>query len=196
CGASQIPSLRGREMQDHNARMCAAVAVVNEVFSKKYFANEDPVGRRFGLADGGLADIEIIGVTKAARYNSLKGDIPPVVYVPYSQNVRNLAGMTFEVRTLGDPLKLVNTVGEVVHRADPRVPIARVNTQSRQIDQTINQERTLAQLGAYFAVLALFISAVGLYGTTAYNVARRSGEISIRMALGAERRRVMLMVLR
>jgi predicted permease len=194
--AMQIPILRGREILDRDMRTSAGVAVVNDVFAKKYFANEDPLGHRFGLADSGPADIEIIGVSKGVRYNSLKGDIPPVVYVPYSENVRNLAGMTFEVRTLGDPLKFVNTVGEILHRADSRVPIARVNTQARQIDQTINQERTLAQLSAYFAVLALFISAVGLYGTTAYNVARRTGEIGIRMALGAERRRVILMVLR
>jgi predicted permease len=192
----QIPMLRGREIQDRDTRTSAAVAVVNEVFAKKYFSHEDPVGRRFGLTDSGLADIEIIGVSKTVRYNSLKGDIPPVVYVPYSQNVRNLAGMTFELRTLVDPLKLVNTVGEIVHRTEPRIPIARVNTQSLQIDQTINQERTLAQLGTCFAVLALFISAVGLYGTTAYDVARRTDEIGIRMALGAERCRVMLMVLR
>src|SRR5439155_26737525 len=97
---------------------------------------------------------------------------------------------------IDDPLTLVNTVRQIVHEAEPRVPISDINTQSRQIDQTINQERTFAQLCTCFAVLALLISSIGLYGTMTYNVARRTSEIGIRMALGAERRRVVWMVLR
>ena len=104
--------------------------------------------------------------------------------------------MSFELRTVGDPLAHVNTVRQIVHQADSRVPVFNVNTQSRQIDQTISQERTFAELGACFAALALLISCVGLYGTTAYTVARRTSEIGIRMALGAERRRIIWMVLR
>jgi len=96
----------------------------------------------------------------------------------------------------GDPLGLANTVRQIVHQVGPWVPLADMTTQSRRIDQTILQERTFAQLCACFGVLALLMACVGLYETMAYAVARRTGEIGIRMALGATRRRVVWMVLR
>src|SRR5207244_7218306 len=91
------------------------------------------------------------------------------------------------LRTSGDPLRYVNTVREIVHQADPRVPVTNVKTQAAQIDQTMNQEILFANLCTGFAILALVIACVGLYGTMAYTVARRTGEIAIRMALGAQR---------
>ena len=104
--------------------------------------------------------------------------------------------MYFEVRTAGAPLALANTVRQIVQELGPRVPVFNVTTQSAQIDQTIGQERTFAELCTCFAALALMIACVGLYGTMAYAVARRTSEIGIRMALGAERHRIIWMVLR
>jgi ABC-type antimicrobial peptide transport system permease subunit len=104
--------------------------------------------------------------------------------------------MTFALRTSGDPLRHVNTVSEIVRQADPRVPVTDVKTQAAQINQTMNQEIILAKLSTAFAVLALLIACVGLYGTMAYAVARRTSEIGIRMALGAQRGTVVWMVLR
>jgi ABC-type antimicrobial peptide transport system permease subunit len=104
--------------------------------------------------------------------------------------------MVFELRTAGDPLVYVNAVREIVRRADARVPVSEVKTQAAEIDRSINEEITLARLCTVFAMLALTIACVGLYGTVAYNVARRTGEIGIRVALGAQRGRLVWMVLR
>ena len=191
----QIPVLLGREIQERDIGSTAHVAVVNEVFAKTYFGGENPIGRRFGF-NKQLPDIEIIGVSKIARYNSLKQDIRPTAYLPYSQNLKGLFQLVYEVRAAGDPLGLANTVRQAVHQADARVPVSNVITQARQVDQTIGQERTFAMLCTCFAVLAVLIACVGLYGTMAYNVARRTSEIGLRMALGAQRRRLLWMVLR
>jgi ABC-type antimicrobial peptide transport system permease subunit len=104
--------------------------------------------------------------------------------------------MSFEIRTTGDPLALSNAVRQIVHEADPRVPVADLTTQAQRIDRTISQERTFADLCTCFGLLALGIAWVGLYGTMAYAVARRTSEIGIRVALGAQRGRVIWMVLR
>jgi ABC-type lipoprotein release transport system permease subunit len=144
-------------------------------------------------------DIEIVGVAKTARYNSLKQEIMPVTYISYLQTINKnwpVNSMIFELRTVGDPLKMANAVRQVVHEASPQIPIADITTQARQIDGTIIQERTFAQLCSWFGALAMIMACVGLYGTMAYAVSRRTSEIGIRMALGAERRRIIWMVLR
>ncbi|MBV9404100.1 MAG: FtsX-like permease family protein, partial [Acidobacteriaceae bacterium] len=173
--------------------------VVNQVFVKKYFHDENPVGRHFRL--GGKTngvDIEIVGVARTARYSSLKREIPPVTYTSWLQTpkTRRLRDMIFEIRTTGNPLALSNSVRQIVHQVGPQVPVANMTTQTRRIDETISQERIFAQLCTCFGGLALLMACVGLYGTMAYAVARRTGEIGIRMALGATRRRVIWMVLR
>jgi macrolide transport system ATP-binding/permease protein len=104
--------------------------------------------------------------------------------------------MVYALRTAGNPLGYVNSVREIVRQADARVPVADVRTQVADIDQTISQEIAFARLCSGFAILALVISCVGLYGTVSYNVARRTGEIGIRMALGAQRGAVVRLVLR
>jgi ABC-type antimicrobial peptide transport system permease subunit len=104
--------------------------------------------------------------------------------------------MTYELRTAGDPRLYANAVRDIVHQADSRVPVENVKTQAAQIDQTINQEIVFAKLCTAFAALALVIACVGLYGTMSYRVARRTGEIGIRMTLGAQRAAVVWMMLR
>jgi ABC-type antimicrobial peptide transport system permease subunit len=135
-------------------------------------------------------------VSKDVRYGGLKGEIPPVVYIAYDQGYPEPDRMVYELRTAADPLTYVNSVREIVNRADSRVPVTNVKTQAADIDQTINQEIVFARLCTGFATLGLVIACVGLYGTVAYNVARRTGEIGIRMALGAPRSIVIRMVLR
>jgi ABC-type antimicrobial peptide transport system permease subunit len=138
-----------------------------------------------------------VGIARNARYGSLKGEFRDVVYLPFSQrSYRPVDEMTFALRTSGDPLRYVSTVRAIVHQADARVPVTDVKTQAAQIDQTMNQEIIFARLCTTFAILALLIACVGLYGTMSYTVVRRTGEIGIRMALGAQRGAVVWMVLR
>jgi predicted permease len=193
----QIPILLGRDIEQRDLES-PRVAVVNEKFAKKYFAGENPVGRHIGIGSPtSPADIEIVGIAKTSVYNSIKeDDTPPVAYVPYTQDVDGLGQVVFELRAANDPLALVSTVRQIVRQASPAVPVSDVSTQSRIIDQTISQERTFAGLCGCFAVLALLIACIGLYGSVAYSVARRTSEIGIRMALGAESRRIVWMVMR
>jgi predicted permease len=192
----QIPIVLGRGFEPRDMTS-PRVAVVTEQFAKKFLPGENPVGRRIGIGSSGPPDIEIVGVAKTTLYNSVKEtDTPPVAYVPYTQDLRGLGRVHFELRTAGDPLLLANEVRRVVHQASASVPVSEITTQAARIDQTYTQERTFAYLCACFAVLALAIACVGLYGTMAYAVARRTNEIGIRMALGAERRKIVWMVLR
>jgi predicted lysophospholipase L1 biosynthesis ABC-type transport system permease subunit len=140
--------------------------------------------------------MEIVGVSRNARYGGLTTQIPPVVYIPYDQGYPLPAQMVYALRTWAHPLAYLNSVREIVRRADPRVPVAEVRTQVADIDRTINQEITFARLCTAFAILALVIACVGVYGAVSYNATRRTGEIGIRMALGARRGGIVQMVLR
>jgi macrolide transport system ATP-binding/permease protein len=194
----QIPMLAGREIEEGDVPGSRAVAVVSELFAKTNFGNVNPLGRRITLGDRARLDLEIVGVSKDARSNGLKRSIPPLVYIPYHLQPPTypVNQMFYALRTAGDPLFYVNTIRELVHQADALLPMTNVQTQAAQIDQSINQEIAFAKLCTAFGVLALVIACVGLYGTMSYKVARRTGDIGIRMALGARRGAVIWMVLR
>ena len=194
----QIPVLLGRDLEDRDFERNSASAVVNEMFAKKWFGQESPIGRHFQFsAAKSQLDFEIVGVAKSTPFSSIKEDVPPVAYVIYNHNPRQMLGnVVFTLRTGGDPLALAAQVRQAVREADPKIPISSFNTQARQIDQTIGQERTFAMLCTGFALLAVAIAGVGLYGMMAYSVARRTNEIGIRMALGAQRGKLVWMVLR
>jgi predicted permease len=194
----QIPVLLGRDLEDRDFGRSAGSAVVNEFVARKWFGQESPVGRHILLGGPKDAiDLEIVGVAKTTPFSSIKEDAPPLAYVIFNHNPRQVLGnMVFTLRAGGDPLALAAEVRQVVREADARIPISSFNTQSRQIDQTIGQERTFATLCTCFALLAVAIAGVGLYGMMAYSVARRTNEIGIRMALGARRGKLVWMVLR
>jgi predicted permease len=190
----QIPILAGREIDDRDQPGSRPVAVISERLARTYFANENPVGRRITFLDE-KRDLEIVGVSGDLRYGRLKEeDSPMTVFVAVSQT--SPGGMTYALRTVGDPLRYVKSVREIVREADSRLPVTHVATQAAEIDRTISHEVMFAKLSTGFALLALLIACVGLYGTMSYNVARQIGEIGIRMALGAQRRTVVWMVLR
>jgi predicted permease len=193
----QTPVLLGREFDERDHLGSPEVAVVSELFAKIHFNTENPVGRRVTMKYPDPREMEIVGVVKDVRYGGVKRALPPVVYMPYDQGALKFVDqMTYVVRTQGDPLAYANTVREVVRQADARLPVANIITQAAQIDQAIHQEITFANLCTAFALLALLIACVGLYGTVAYNVARRTSEIGIRIALGAQRFSVVFQILR
>lgn len=193
----QNPILLGREVNEYDQPASPGVVVINEVYAKNNFGSENPLGRHltFGCMES-ARDLEIIGVAKNARYGDLKADFPPVIYIPYKQSPVPTFEMTYALRTRVDPLALITSVRDIVHQAEPRVPVTDVRTQAGALDAAIAPEVMFAQLCTAFAILALVIACVGLYGTMSYNVARRTNEIGIRMALGARRGAVIWMVLR
>ena len=197
----RIPILAGRDFEERDRPGSPPVAVINEVFAKASFGDRNPLGQHLILrrAEEGepvARDMEIVGVAGNARYGGLTRKIPPVAYLPYDQGYPPPNQMVYALRTVGDPLRIVNTIREAVRQADARVTVSDVRTQAADIDQTINQEIVFARLCSGFAILALAIACVGLYGTVSYNVARRTGEIGIRMALGAQRAGVVRLMLR
>ncbi|HYI95905.1 MAG TPA: ABC transporter permease [Bryobacteraceae bacterium] len=191
----EIPILAGREIDDRDQPGSPPVAVISERLARTYFGHENPVGRRITLPDE-KRDLEIVGVSANLRSGGLKneGGNPMTLFVALSQFSPDR--VTYALRTAGDPLVYVRSVHEIVREADSRVPVTNVVTQAAEIDRTISREITFAKLCTGFAVLALLMACVGLYGTMSYNVARQTSEIGIRMALGAQRNVVVWMVLR
>jgi macrolide transport system ATP-binding/permease protein len=195
----RIPLLAGREFDERDRPGSAPVAIVNEAWVKVNLDGRNPIGRR--VVSAGLKnqprEMEIVGVVKNARYEELTGKFPAIVYMPFTQDVTlPIDEMTFFLRTAGDPLPYVSAVRGIVHQADARIPVTNLGTQVARIDKKMTPQIVFARLCAGFAMLALAIACVGLYGTMSYTVARRTGEIGIRMALGAQRATVVWMVLR
>jgi len=188
----QIPLTAGREFSAHDRAGTIPVAIVNDRFLKA-FGLEHPVGSTFAI---GKASYQIVGVVGDAKFLTLRENYRPMIYLPYMQNVRLPLQMTYEVRTVGGALNYANIVRQIVRQVDSRLAISGLETQGAHIDQAINTQITLARLCTAFAMLALLITCVGLYGTVAFLVVRRTSEIGIRMAIGARPAGIIWMVLR
>jgi predicted permease len=192
-----IPLLLGRTFGVRDDEAAPKVAVVNEKVARLYFGAENPVGRGFSFnSKAATPDTEVVGVVRNAKYEGVRADDPPIIYVPFRQNLNRLRSMTFEVRTAGNPNAVISAVRKAVQYVDPNLPLFNVKTQQAQLDEIMMQERLFAKLSSFFGFLALLLACVGLYGTMSYAVERRTGEIGIRMALGAQRGDIFGMVLR
>ena len=195
----QIPVLSGRGIEERDRDGTAPVAVVNEKFVEEYLVGKNAIGQTltWELPRTKIRGVQIVGVSGNWHFGEVQRELKPVVYVASSQSSYvEIGEMFYALRTAGNPLGYVNAVREIVRRADPRVPVSNVLTESAAIDRSLNQEITFARLCTAFGVLALVIACVGLYGTVAYNVARRTNEVGIRMALGAQLTGIVWMILR
>ncbi len=189
----EIPLPQGRDFSERDVLKAPTVAVINETAARTLFPDGPALGQRIGFSAEKAGDIEIIGIIRDTRYSSLRDAPPPTVYQSYLQTTPR--GMIAVMRTAADPTAMVDEVRAVVRRVDPALPITGVTTQTAQLENRVAQERLFANAYAIFGVLALTLAAVGLFGLMSYSVSRRTNEIGIRMALGADRRRVALMVL-
>ena len=199
CSTLGLPLLQGREIGVQDSPASDKVAVVNEAFAQSFFEGENPVGRRFGFGDEekDSADIEIVGVIGDVKYDSAREKPVPTAYRPILQvQDQGAYSSNLELRTEGDPLNAASEVRSAIAQVDDKLPIVGVNSFSKQLEDSLKQERLIAQLVSFFGALALLLACVGLYGVMGHAVARRTNEIGIRMALGAERHSILWMVLR
>jgi predicted permease len=176
----------------------APVAVINRSLARQLFQTDDAVGREFAFGSQRQSHppILVIGIVEDARYGSMREDMRPTAYVFYRQQPEMKNAATFEVRSAVSPYTLVPSMREIVREIDPNMPMYGVMTQTDQIETSLRTERLFARLAALLGGVAVLLSAIGLYGLLAYGVARRTPEIGLRMALGAERSLVRWMILR
>jgi predicted permease len=201
--------VKGRGITEQDTESSRNVAVVNETFAKKFFKDHDPIGKRFGDLDPKYAgNFEIVGVTEDTQYREATRKIPPTFFLPEAQKVLHEEPrfQAFENRSHYLSAVVILTEGALpglepqVRRAmahvNPDLAVIDFKTFAAQVDENFAQQAMLAKLTSLFGILALVLASVGLYGVTAYTVERRTGEIGIRMALGADASRVLKLVLR
>jgi predicted permease len=202
CQTLGIPILRGRDVTDADTRSAPKVVLVNETFSKRFFPKGDALGHSvtsISSTSAGKTKLEnrftIVGVIGDSKYKRVDEKSKPTLYFPFAQNTP-IPNMQVELRTHGNPEALIPSVHAVLHDLDPNLPIQKPMTQRAQFDESYSQARLFARLSIFFGVIAVLLVATGLYGTLAYRVDRRTSEIGIRMALGAQHGQVLWLILR
>jgi predicted permease len=185
-----IPLMAGRGFDKRDTATSPKVAVVNRSLALKFYPTTNPIGKTFNKDH-----IRIIGISADAKYSDLREETPPTAYFSYRQESDASDGVTFEVRLKSDPQAVLPAIRDAIASVDKDLPLVDVRTQTEQIDEILSNERLFAALAGAFGVLALVLACIGIYGIMAYTVARRTNEIGIRIALGAQTGQVLRMVL-
>ena len=191
-----IPLLLGRVFGPQDTEASPKVAVINETFARRYFPGGSPIGRHFGLLvdPKHSKDIEVVGAVKDAKYQGLRDRPIPAAYYPYTQKDQYLND--FEVRYTGNPEIIIPDVRRAIGQVDRGLPVAYQGTMVQQVNRSMAGQTLIARLSTFFGLLAAFLACIGIYGLMSYAVTRRTNEIGIRMALGAEKSGVLWMVMR
>jgi predicted permease len=186
-----IPLLQGRDFAREDTTTSQQIAIVNQQLAHDFFLNQNPIGRTFN------GNIRIIGICGNTRFKDLRESPPPTYYLFSRQSADYGPGgsMTFAVKTASDPASVAPSIPRAVRAFDRELPIYHLITQQEQIDESLHAERLFAFLTSGFGMLALVLACIGIYGIMAYTVARRTNEIGIRLALGAQTGQVMRMIL-
>jgi predicted permease len=187
-----IPVLAGREFAESDRQGAMGVAVVNQTLVDRYLKGASPIGHTLGQ---GKHQVTIVGLARDNKYNSADEDPIPMAWFCYQQDP-NIENMDVEVRAQGNPMAMLPEIRRIVRELDPNAPVQKPIVLAAQFEESYLMPTLFARLGAFFGGLAALLVAVGLYGTLAYRVSRRTLEIGVRMALGAERGRVLWMILR
>jgi predicted permease len=189
-----VPILLGRDFADSDTATSPHVGIINEQFAKRFFANQNPLGHSIGT-DNGQYQMAVVGVVKDHKYRSIDEEPIPMAWYMYAQ-IPITGQMHVEMRVHGDPLAILPSARKAVQQMDPNLPLIQPMTQRAQFDLTISRQLLFARLAGFFGLLAVVLVATGVYGTLAYRVNNRTSEIGVRIAMGAQRRQVVWMILR
>jgi predicted permease len=198
--AMRMPIVFGRGLDARDNMTARKVAVINGTIARTYFAGGSPLGRTFRVGDPDKdnspewLDLEVVGVVKDAKYDTLTEEPMAAAFYPHAQHIGYF--YTLVTRSTGEPKALLPAIQRAVAAIDPNLPVTGSTTLSKVVDDSVLDRRLVAQLSSFFGILAAFLASIGIYGVMSYGIARRTSEFGVRMALGAARSDVLWMVLR